>query len=131
MSMVVVVLGVSYSTRPSIRVVLPVVYLSNSMLDDCWTWRQQQQGAMQELGAMQGRRPQDLARGGGLFRAGLACPIGLLAGEVDADDAAVRAKRRARGRALLRGYSGPDDIMARAPGPPEFAPPVVAWGGTA
>ena len=27
--MVVVVLGVSYSTRPSIRVVLPVVYLAN------------------------------------------------------------------------------------------------------
>ena len=29
MSMVVVVLGVSYNTRPSIRVVLPVVYLAN------------------------------------------------------------------------------------------------------
>ena len=27
--MVVVVLGISYSTRPSIRVVLPVVYLAN------------------------------------------------------------------------------------------------------
>ena len=37
---------------------------------------------MQGLGAMQGRRPQDLARGGGWFRAGLACPSGLLAGEV-------------------------------------------------
>ena len=31
---------------------------------------------------MQGRRPRDLARGGGWFQAGLACPGGLLAGEV-------------------------------------------------
>ena len=71
---------------------------------------------MQELGAMQGRRPQDLARGGCLFRAGLACPSGLLAGEVDADDAAVRAKRRARGRALLRGARLPCGFGVRESG---------------
>ena len=71
---------------------------------------------MQGLGAMQGRRPRDLARGGGWFRAGLACPSGLLAGEVDADEAAVQAKRRARGRALLRGARLPCGFGVRESG---------------